>query len=236
MTNTDSTKTPAKGVLHAHGLTATDAALAGKAAIAHTHPTYALASDLAALTARVKTLEDAQAPVVRTFTPTGTSAEFVALLTDNTVDVIQLSGTYNLPYAVVNINRTRPVTVKGPATFSGAAASPNPQWSFGFGGRAGSINFANITFDGYVLGAQGIIQILDAHDMALTDVTVRNCRTNGTTGSPFKSMGGLPRASGNPVHPVNITLDRWNVAVGGRQMSALQVYGGRIRPCHGVDR
>jgi hypothetical protein len=155
----------------------------------------------------------------------------MALLSDMTVDVVEMAGgTYHWPYTIINIDRSRPIVVR-PATgatvvFSGSNVGGDPQFSFGFGGTAGNITLSGVTFDGYVLASQGIVQILDAHDLTLSDIHVTNSRTNGTTGSPYRSWAAYLGQYGNPVRPQRITLDRWTVVATGRQMSALQVYGG----------
>lgn len=164
------------------------------------------------------------------FSPKQSRAVFLALLADETVDVIELTGgTYHLPYTIINIDRRRPILVRpaaGPAVvFSGSSIGTDPQFSFGLQGPAGNITMQGFTFDGYVLGQQGIIQTLNVHDLALNDMTVRNSRCNGTTSQPYHAWA-LYLSSSAAGHAVRFTADRWTVDGSGRRMSALQVYGG----------
>jgi hypothetical protein len=166
---------------------------------------------------------------VVSFTPSQTAATLLALLRDESIDVIELSGTYRLPYTVINIDRTRPVVVRPVAgktvVLSGANIGSDPQFEFGDGGTAGNITMQGFIFDGYVLGQQGIIQACDTHDLTLNDMVVRNSRANGTYAQPYHAWA-IYLSSTLTVRSTNFTANRWIVDGSARQMGALQVYGG----------
>ena len=165
------------------------------------------------------------------FTPSQTSGDFLALLRDETIDVIELDGTYNLPYTIINIDRTRPVLVRpaegATVIFSGANIGTDPQFWFGLNGKAGGITMRGFIFDGFILGQQGIIQARDVHNMAFNDMTVRNSRANSMKAQPYHSWAIYLDAN-STVFPVNFTANNWTVDISLHQMSALQVYGGNI--------
>ena len=166
---------------------------------------------------------------VVSFSPSQTAATFLALLGDESNDVIELSGTYHLPYTVINIDRKRPVVVRPAAgatvIFSGANIGSDPQFQFGDGGMAGNITMQGFTFDGYLLGQQGIVQARQVHDITLNDMVIRNSRANGTTGQPIQAWA-LYLSSNATTHATNFTANRWTVDGSNHQMGALQVYGG----------
>jgi hypothetical protein len=166
---------------------------------------------------------------VVSFTPTQTAATLLGLLGDESVDVIELNGTYHLPYMVINIDRTRPILVRpatgGTVVMSGANTGYNPQFEFGDGGTAGGITMQGLIFDGFILGQQGIIQVFDCHDITLNDMVVRNSRANGTTATQYHSWAIYLTATPT-VFSTNFTANRWTVDGSERQMGALQVYGG----------
>jgi hypothetical protein len=166
---------------------------------------------------------------VVSFTPSQASSDFLTLLKDESIDVIELEGTYRLPYMIINIDRTRPVVVRPVAgatvVMSGANYGGEPQFYFGRGGKAGNITMQGFIFDGFVLSQTGIIHVFNAHDVTLNDMVVRNSRANGTTALP-RHAWALYLSSNATVRPVNITANRWIIDGSARQMSALQVYGG----------
>jgi len=167
---------------------------------------------------------------VASFTTRDTKSTFLTLLANESVDVIEMAGgTYHLRYMIINIDRTRPVVVRPAAgatvVLSGAGNGFNPEFGFGFGGTAGNITMQGLTFDGFILGQQGIIQALDCHDITLNDMVVRNSRANGTWAKPYHSWA-VYITSNATVIPTNITVNRWTVDGSARGMSALQVYGG----------
>ena len=153
----------------------------------------------------------------------------MAFLRDESVDVIELSGTYHLPYTVININRTRPVVVRpakgATVVLSGADIWTDPQFGFGFGGTAGNITMQGLIFDGFNLGQQGIICTLDCHDITLDDMIVRNSRADARFAQPCQAWA-VYLSSTSTVHATNLTVDRWTVDASARQMGGLQVYGG----------
>jgi hypothetical protein len=164
------------------------------------------------------------------FTPSQTAATLLTLLGDESVDVIELSGTYSLPYTVINIDRARPIVVRPVAgatvVFSGTRASPDPQFEFGDGGTAGSITMQGLIFDGYILGQQGIIQATICHDITLNDMVVRNSRANGTTSQPYNAWALYMGAVAGTIRPTDCTANRWVIEASARGMSALAVHGG----------
>ena len=172
----------------------------------------------------------APAQHIASFTTGDSTATFLTLLADETVDVVEMAaGTYHLHYTVININRTRPVLVRPVAgttvILSGSDLGTDPQFQFGDGGTAGNITMQGLIFDGFILGQQGIIQALDSHDITLNDMVVRNSRANGTTAQPYHSWA-IYISSNATVHSTNFTANRWTVDGSARGMSALQVYGG----------
>jgi hypothetical protein len=164
------------------------------------------------------------------FTTSDTSSTLLRLLADESVDVIEMAaGTYHLSYMLININRTRPVVVRPAAgatvVLSGSAIGTDPQFEFGEGGTAGNITMQGLIFDGFILGQSGIVQAKDAHDIALNDMVVRNSRANGTSAQPIQAWA-LYLSSNATTHVTDFTANRWTVDGSGRQMGALQVYGG----------
>jgi hypothetical protein len=171
------------------------------------------------------------APALRivSFTPSQASSVFLALLRDESIDVIELAGTYRLPPMGIDVDRKRPITIRPAAgatvIFSGANVCPPAQFEFGYRGVAGGITMQGLIFDGYVLGQQGIIEALDCHDITLNDIVVRNSRANGTNALP-RHAWALYLSSNATARPTNFTANRWTVDGSARRMSALQVYGG----------
>ena len=196
--------------------------------------TTAFSAEQTTVSAPAPTPAPAPAPTTPTqyvvsFTPSQTSSAFLTLLRDESVDVIELNGTYDLPYTIINIDRTRPVVVRPAAgatvVMSGANNGTAPQFWFGLDGRAGNITMQGLIFDGFILGQQGIIQARDCHDITLNDMVVRNSRCNGTIAKPYHSWA-IYLDSTLTLHATNFTANRWTIEDSARQMSALQVYGG----------
>jgi hypothetical protein len=163
------------------------------------------------------------------FTSSQTAATLLALLRDETIDVIELSGTYRLPYTIVDIDRTRPVVVRPVAgatvVMSGANSRREPQFYFGRESKAGNITMQGLIFDDFVLGQVGIIHVSNAHDITLNDMIVRNSRANGTTALPNHAWA-IYLTSTPTAQPTNFTANRWTIDGSARQMSALKVWGG----------
>jgi hypothetical protein len=165
------------------------------------------------------------------FTPDQSAATLLALLGDESVDVIELNGTYSFTAPIyLDIERTRPVVVRPAAgatvVFSGTnIPSGAGQFEIGDHGKAGNITMQGITFDGYVLQQIGIFHIFNAHDITLNDMVVRNSRANGTTALPYHSWAVYITSTATVI-PTNITVNHWTVDGSARGMSALQVYGG----------
>jgi hypothetical protein len=163
------------------------------------------------------------------FTPGQSSRAFLTLLADPSVDVIELDGTYHLPYLIINIDRARPIVVRpaarATAVLSGAMIGRDPQFSFGVGGVAGNITMQGLIFDGFVLGQQGIVYALDCHDVTLDDMVVRNCRADARYAQPYHAWA-LYLSSTATAHVTNFRADGWTIDGSNRRMSALQIYGG----------
>lgn len=163
------------------------------------------------------------------FMPSQPSRVFLTLLSDPSVDVIELDGVYHLPYLIINIDRTRPVIVRpaagATAVLSGASVGRDPQFSFGLGGVAGNIIMEGLVFDGFVLGQQGIVYALDCHDITLNDMVVRNCRADARYAQAYHAWA-LYLSSTATAHVTNFRADGWTIDGSDRRMSALQIYGG----------
>jgi hypothetical protein len=180
--------------------------------------------------ARVSTPTPTPTQRVVSFTPSQASSVFLALLSDESVDVIEMAaGTYHLSYTIINIDRTRPIVVRPVAgatvILSGANIGGNPQFWFGLNSMAGNITMQGFIFDGYVLNQQGIVQAAECHDITLNDMVVRNSRCNGTDALPYHSWAIYIDATPT-VFPTNFTANHWTIDGSAHQMSGLQVYGG----------
>ena len=166
---------------------------------------------------------------IAAFTPSQTSAALLALLRDETIDAIELNGTYRLPYTIINIDRTRPVVIRPAAgavvVMSGASVGSDPQFWLGLNGTAGNITMQGLIFDGFILGQQGIIQACDVHNITLNDMVVRNSRSDGTTAQPYHSWA-IYLSSTSTLRPTNFTANRWTIDGSARGMSAVKVQGG----------
>jgi hypothetical protein len=166
---------------------------------------------------------------IAAFTPSQTSAALLTLLRDETIDAIELNGTYRLPYTIINIDRTRPVVIRPAAgavvVMSGASVGTDPQFWLGLNGTAGNITMQGLIFDGFILGQQGIIQACDVHDITLNDMVVRNSRSDGTTAQPYHSWA-IYLSSTSTLRPTNFTANRWTIDGSARGMSAVKVQGG----------
>jgi hypothetical protein len=169
------------------------------------------------------------AQYIVSFTPRQNGKTFLSLLKDESIDVIELNGTYHLPYVIINVDRVRPVVVRPAAgatvVLSGTTIGTDPQFSFGFGDRAGNITMQGFIFDGFTLGQQGIIQALDCHDITLNDMVVRNSRGDSRYAEPYQVWAVYLDATVT-VFPTNFTASHWTVDGSNQQMSALTVCGG----------
>jgi hypothetical protein len=168
---------------------------------------------------------------VVSFTPSQTAGDFLTLLGDESIDVIEMAGgTYRLSCIIINIDRTRPVVVRPVAgavvVMSGTRVGTDPQFWLGLNGTAGNITMQGLIFDGFILGQQGIVQACDAHDITLNDMVVRNSRANPKYAEPNHAWA-IYLAATATVSPTNFTANRWTVDGSARRMSGLLVYGGR---------
>jgi hypothetical protein len=163
-------------------------------------------------------------------TPSNTAAQFSALLSDMTVDVIELAaGTYHWPVISVNVDRTaRPLTVRAVSgasvTFVGdAVAGGGSQFWIGAGGVARYITFAfaGVTFTDYTLGDTGLVWVGNASHVAFNGPTVQNISVNAAGGAIYTWALYLSIDGG--VSPSYFVADGWTVRGTGRNHSALQV-------------
>jgi hypothetical protein len=150
-----------------------------------------------------------------------TASQFVAAINDSSVDVIELAaGTYSPGGIKVNANRTRPVLVRPAAGATVVFANgTDAAFTFGYGGVAANIALDGLIFDGYRIGSIGIIWLGNAHDIRLTNITVRNSQA---TSDPTMSWA-LYLSYDAGVGASSITADNWTVTGSGRGISALQV-------------
>lgn len=163
------------------------------------------------------------------FMPNQKGSTFLTLLKDESVDVIELNGTYHLPFTIIDIDRKRPVLVRpapgATVVLSGSSIGADPQFWFGLGGRAGNIAMQGLIFDGFVLGQQGVVQARNCHDITLNDMVVRNSRANTALAQPYHSWAVYLDATPT-IAPSNFTANHWTVECSARSMSGLQVRGG----------
>lgn len=162
-----------------------------------------------------------------TFGPTGTQAQFLALMKDMTVDVIEMgAGTYHFAgQMMINIDRSsRPLTVR-PATgatviFKGDGSGADwGQFYFGRGGQAAYITMQGFIFDGYTLAGTAVVWVGNAHHITLNNMTVRN--TTAAAGRQIY-IWALYLSYDAGVSAQNITADNWTV-LGDGTFSAFQV-------------
>jgi hypothetical protein len=162
------------------------------------------------------------------FDPSGTQAQFLALMKDMTIDVIEMrAGTYHLGgQMVININRSsRPLTIRpaAGATVIFEGDQPGAAWGqfyFGdLGGQAAYITMEGFIFDGYTLAGTAVVWVGNAHHITLNNMTVRN--TTAAAGHQIY-IWALYISYDNGVAPQNITADNWTV-LGNGTFSAYQV-------------
>lgn len=177
-----------------------------------------------ALADRITKLEAAQGSRVVPFTPSMSAAQLYALLADNTVDVIEVDGFYSPPQLIINVDRTRPVTVRPAAGRSAIFHATNcpsgNQFAFGAGGVAGLITLDDLILDGYRVNDTGLIGVGNAHDITLTRITVRNC----IAGLSSSSSWSLYVTSDGGKGPVRLVADDWTVDGNNRSISAMTSY------------
>ena len=174
---------------------------------------------------------------VVSFALTETTATLLTLLADETVDVIEMaSGTYTWAKVDVDIARTRPVIVRpvagGTVTFSGATTSGNQAAQFEFG--EGANQCANMDFEGpfvftgYTLGQIGIIWMQNVRHLKFNNVSVVSSH-HGASGAENTSWAVYMSSTGaaNYYHSEDVTLNDWTFDGSTKEMSALQVIGGR---------
>jgi hypothetical protein len=162
------------------------------------------------------------------FGPTGTAAQFLALMNDMTVDVLEMqAGTYHFAgQLVINIDRSsRPLTIRpaAGATVIFKGDQPGADWGqfyFGdSGGQAAYITMQGFIFDGYTLAGTAVVWVGNAHHITLNNMTVRN--TTAAAGRQIY-IWALYISYDNGVAAQNITADNWTV-LGDGTFSAYQV-------------
>lgn len=165
--------------------------------------------------------------VIRTFPASGTAAQFLASLSDVSIDVLELSGgTYKWPSLNINVARpSRPLLVRATpgaqVIFSGAGRTGG-QFYLGLGGKASDLDFefAGVTFDGYSIGDTGIVWAGNVERITINDPTVQNVTSIGT--GPINSWALYLSVDGG-LSPRDFTADRWRVKGTARGWSALQI-------------
>jgi hypothetical protein len=166
----------------------------------------------------------ARKPKVVSFTPSMSASQLLAYLADNTVDVIELAGTYQLPQLLINTNRTRRVVVRpasgATAVFVSTNAPAGNQFGFGASGVAGLITVQDVTLDGYRINDTGLVWIGNAHDITVNRFTVRNCTAALSASSSWALYLSTSGGSGAR----NVVADGWVVDGNARAISAMQSY------------
>jgi hypothetical protein len=165
------------------------------------------------------------------FGPSGTQAQFVALMRDMTIDVIEMqSGTYRGWHLRFDVDRSaRRLTVR-PAP--GATVIFDDAGGRTYGGLfyAGWSGYtSNIAFQGpfritnYTIGETGLVSTAWVANLTFNDFTVRGTTaptTNGQTAwAVYVSSDGTHRGR-------NLTFNDWNVDSSGsdHKVSGLQLY------------
>jgi len=176
------------------------------------------------------------------FGPSGTQAQFLSLMNDLTVDVIELqAGTYRgwhlgASGGVVISRAANPLLVRpapgaavvwddtggtsGDAWFYvgswNVAAYPTSWITFDPAGSGGSFTIQN-----YDLGQQGLVSTFWADHVAFNGF-----RTRGITGDPGGQTSWQVYVSSDGVHSAsNLTFNGWNVAASaGKNVSGFQTY------------
>jgi hypothetical protein len=170
------------------------------------------------------------------FGPSGTQAQFLALMKDMSVDVIEMqAGTYSGWNLVMNIDRISSPLIIRPASgatviFDGTGdGSKDGPFYFGDSYVGGNYYASNITFDGsngifriqnYTIGATGLVWMQYVHNITMNNFQVRNI-----TGEAGGMTSHVIYVSTDGIHaPTNLTFNNWGVQLTGQLVSALQIY------------
>lgn len=203
-----------------------------------TGPSSSIAGHLASFSDTTgKNLEDGgpARPHVVSFALAGTVATFLALLADETIDIIEMaSGTYTWATVDVDIARVHPVIIRpvdgGTVTFSGAITSEDQRGQFEFGegaNQCSNMDFEGpFIFTGYTLGQIGIIWMQNVRHLKFNNVTVVSS-SYGASGGPYTSWAVYISSTSAGYHSEDVELNDWTVDCGAKVLSALQVIGGR---------
>jgi hypothetical protein len=171
-------------------------------------------------------------PKVVRFGP-GTAREFLAVVRDKSVDVIEIeAGTYRNWHVYIDVDRVRPLLVRpapGAAVIWDGSTSRSGDGLFYFGYRALT---SNITFDPAGTGGTFTIQNYDLGQQGLIDtfwvdqVALNGFRTKGISGLQGGSLSWTVYVSSDGLHRGrNITVNDWRVAASaGRTVGGLQTY------------
>ena len=165
--------------------------------------------------------------IIKPFPATGTQVQFLAALSDPTIDVLELApGTYHFARTVINVDRTdRPLLVRpatgAKVTFAGDAAGGG-QFYFGMGGVAAylAFEFTGVTFDDYTLCDTGLVWMGNANHITFHAPTVQDFTCAGTA-AIYSWALYLSVDAG--VSPSYIAADDWTVIGADDDLSALQV-------------
>jgi hypothetical protein len=159
-------------------------------------------------------------PKVVRFSPGMSGGQLVAAIADASTDVIELAGGTYTPGSInINVNRSRPVTIRpAPGATVVFANGTDAAFTFGYGGVAGNITIDGLIFDGYRIGSIGIVWIGNAHDITLNNITVRNSTGIGT------NSWALYLSSDGGSGPTRVVADNWNVDGGARTLGGVQSY------------
>jgi hypothetical protein len=179
------------------------------------------------------TSSSSTSPKVVRFSPSGTPSQFLALVRDMTIDVIELNGgTYRNWHVYIDVARTRPLLVRpapGAAVVWDAAGTGPGDGLFylGYHGFTSYIAFdpagtgGSFTIQNYALAQQGLIDTF-----YVDHVTFNGFQTKGITGMTGGSLSWTFYVSSDGVHRGRtITANDWNVAASsGRTVGGLQTY------------
>jgi hypothetical protein len=167
------------------------------------------------------------------FDPSGTQAQFLALMKDMTIDVIEMrAGIYPSWHLYFDVNRTRPLLVRPAAGADvvwdgGGGSSGDGVFYAGYHGFTSHIRFdpagtgGSFTIANYSLGQQGLVCTFWVDDVAFNGFYTR-----GITGLAGGSLSWTVYVSSDGVHRgSNIRANDWYVsASANRNVGGLQTY------------
>jgi hypothetical protein len=167
------------------------------------------------------------------FPLSGTQSQFVSLMSDMSIDVIEIAGgTYTGWHDVpIDVDRTaRPLLVKpvpgSTVTWTGNGGSGDGLFYPGWSGFASNVTFQGpFEIQNFSIGQTGLVSTAWASNMTFNGFTVRGTTapsTNGLTAwAVYVSSDGTHRGS-------NLTFDNWNVdntsSSTGHEVNGMQLY------------